>query len=340
MKSLSRSKQVKQAIQTPTPGSSTSELVNRYRLAGQSGSTNTQRARKSDLAHYNEWCAEHRVDPAPCTAQQITEYLVHCADHYKWSTIQRRYLAVRSWHQSNGFAFPARDGLIDEVLEGIKRVKGTAQKQAPAFGLEEITALLKGFDITRPQQLRDKLVLLMGFMGAFRRSELVALNWSDLTFGDGQVIIRLRRSKTNQEGAHEEKALFEANDPQVCPLGTLKQWLSIQRGGGRPVTDDMLINLPDYPIFTSFRRGKQLGEVLFTPHRLSDNSVYNLVKVYLGSEYSAHSLRASFVTIAKLNGADDGEVMQQTKHKSSDMIRRYTRVSNVVQFNAGKRIEW
>ncbi len=112
--------------------------------------------------------------------------------------------------------------------------------------------------------------------------------------------------------------------PLLYPIRTLKAWLALRPQCG--------------PLLVRFRKGSRHGEVRLTEERLSDKSVDNIVKHYLGVEYSAHSLRASFVTAAKLNGADDLEVMQQTKHRTSAMIQRYTRTDDIRKYNAGKKL--
>lgn len=183
---------------------------------------------------------------------------------------------------------------------------------------------MQSLDPGNPVELRDKVVLLLGFTGAFRRSELVALNIGALAFSRQGLIITLSRSKTNQYGEVEQKAFFFHANPLLCPIQTLEAWLALRPQSG--------------PLLVRFRKGSRHGEVRLTEERLSDKSVDNIVKHYLGVQYSAHSLRASFVTAAKLNGADDLEVMQQTKHRTSAMIQRYTRTDDIRRYNAGKKL--
>ncbi|MFD2937351.1 site-specific integrase [Spirosoma flavum] len=298
--------------------------VANYMQSGLEGAPNTRRAYAADLRHFRQWCSEHQQVPAPISPEALCAYLAFTAETDKWATIQRRLSAIRKLHQLQGADFPQKDLHVQTVMEGIRRTIGVRQHQAPAFSVDEFRDVIQSLNILDPQQLRDKLVLLLGFTGAFRRSELVALNSEDLSFSSEGVLVRLHRSKTNQYGDHEEKALFYHSDAALCPVQTLQCWL-----GQRPERGPLLVR---------FRKGMEPGLVRFTSERLSDKSVARIVKHYLGENYSAHSLRASFVTIAKLNGADDLEVMQQTKHKTSAMIQRYTRVGNVRQFNAGKKL--
>ena len=205
-------------------------------------------------------------------------------------------------------------------MEGIKRTKGIRQKQAPAFKLNILKQLLRDFDTEFNANLRNKALLLLGFTGAFRRSELVALNVEDLDFTDEGLIISLQKSKTNQYGDYEEKAIFYSPEAILCPVRTLKAW--IQK-----------LNKTSDALFVRVRKGDRI-----TSDRLTDKTVNDLVKTYFGEEFSAHSLRASFITIAKINGADDSEIMRQSKHKTSAMIQRYTRIEDIKKHNAAMKL--
>ncbi len=299
--------------------------VSAYIKTGLEGSANTRKAYRSDLAHFQKWCEEHQLAyEGAVTAEILSAYLAALADTCKWATIQRRLSALQKLHELQNLEFPKKDRHVVAVLEGIRRTYGVRQKQAPAMDVSEFREIILSLDGSDPIQLRDKVVLLLGFTGAFRRSELVSLNLDHLHFSKDGLIIRISSSKTNQYGEIEEKAFFFHEDTRLCPIRTLETWLSLRGETG--------------PLLVRFRKGKKHGETRLTEERLSDKSVNNIVKHYLGAGYSAHSLRASFVTSAKLNGADDLEVMQQTKHKTSLMIQRYTRTDDVRKYNAGKKL--
>jgi integrase len=166
-------------------------------------------------------------------------------------------------------------------------------------------------------------LLLLGLAGAFRRDELASLDLAHLRFDDDGLVVELPKSKTNQKGEAEEKAIFFAPDRRSCPVRAVKDWLELLDRHGRT----------SGPLFLSFHKGQRLSR-----RRLSTFSLNEIVQLRLGAPYTAHSLRASFVTIAKLNGADDAEVMNQTKHKTTDMIRRYTRLDNIRQHNAAQKL--
>jgi site-specific recombinase XerD len=296
------------------------EKVNEYGRVGLEGAVNTQRAYKSDLKDFNEWCETNRQIPFPVSPETLAAYVSHLADTCKWATINRRLAAISKLHQLNDLETPTQNRIFRVVMEGIKRTKGIRQKQAPAFKLNILKQLLREFDTETSSNLRNKALLLLGFTGAFRRSELVALNVEDLSFTDEGLIVSMNKSKTNQYGDYEEKAIFYSPEAVLCPIRTLQAW--IQR-----------LDKSSNALFVRVRKGDRL-----TKDRLTDKTVNDLVKTYFGEEFSAHSLRASFITIAKINGADDSEIMRQSKHKTSAMIQRYTRIEDIKKHNAGMKL--
>jgi site-specific recombinase XerD len=296
------------------------EKVNEYGRLGLEGAVNTQRAYKSDLKDFNEWCEIHGQIPFPVSPETLAAYVSHLADSCKWATINRRLAAISKLHQLNNLDTPTQNRIFRVVMEGIKRTKGIRQKQAPAFKLNILKQLLRDFDIDTKSDLRNKALLLLGFTGAFRRSELVALNVEDLNFTEEGLIVSMQKSKTNQYGDYEEKAIFYSPESDLCPIRTLQAWIKTLEK-----TSDAL--------FVRVRKGDRI-----TSDRLTDKTVNDLVKTYFGEEFSAHSLRASFITIAKINGADDSEIMRQSKHKTSAMIQRYTRIEDIKKHNAGMKL--
>jgi site-specific recombinase XerD len=296
------------------------EKVNTYGRLGLEGAVSTQRAYKADLKDFNEWCALNGQIPFPVSPETLAAYVSHLADFCKWATINRRLAAISKLHQLQNLDTPTQNRIFRTVMEGIKRTKGIRQQQAPAFKLNILKQLLREFDTEMNANLRNKALLLLGFTGAFRRSELVALNVEDLSFTDEGLIVSMKKSKTNQYGNYEEKAIFYSPEAVLCPIRTLQKWIQKLEK-----TTDAL--------FVRVRKGDRL-----TTDRLTDKTVNDLVKTYFGEEFSAHSLRASFITIAKINGAEDSEIMRQSKHKTSAMIQRYTRIEDIKKHNAGMKL--
>lgn len=286
---------------------------------GVEGAENTQRAYRSDIDGLEAWLTKNELGSLPISPATLAAYLSDQATGQKWATISRRLASIRKWHRLRKHPDPGNDEAIRTVLEGIKRTIGTEPDQAPAYDIEEYKQCIRAIPTTATG-LRDRAMLLVCFVGAFRRSELVALNMEGIQFTRQGAIVSYQGSKTNQYGRTEQKALFFSPDPDTCPVRALQDYVS-------------LLNRTTGPLFVRIRKGEQL-----TDHRLSDKQVARTTKQHIGDDYSAHSHRASFVTIAKLNGADDSQIMQQTKHRTRAMIDRYTRVQQVVKHNAAMKL--
>ena len=306
----------------------------RFLKLGIEKAPNTIRAYKADLDCYTSWCDRHGLSPFPASAEQLANYISDLAEHYTVATIQRRLAMLSSFHELQGFDSPTGHKLVRTTMDGIKRSLGIRQHQAPAFTLEAFQKVILSLDEAVNGQLRDKVVLLLGFTGAFRRGELAALNVEDLNFDEEGILIDVRRSKTDQLGAGQLKAIFYASHPGLCPVRTVQRYLQRLR--------DMAIitsGVGEDQISTSgalllrMRRGDKFGR-----ERLTDQTVNLIVSKHLGTRFSAHALRASFVTVSKKNGASNSEIMAQTHHKTEAMIRRYTRFEDARTHNAGTKL--
>ncbi|AHJ95544.1 tyrosine-type recombinase/integrase [Hymenobacter swuensis] len=293
----------------------------RYVESGLRGAANTVRAYAGDWKRFAAWCGLHQLAALPAPVEALVGFLTELADAgKKFATIERHAAAVAKAHELAGVESPTADKKIKVLLKGIAREIKTRQKQAPAFSLESFKRIIRSIDVTVPAGLRNRALLLLGFTGAFRRSELEALNIEDLAFDEDGLVVTLPQSKTNQLGQAEEKAIFYSPDSAVCPIRSLQAWLRV-------------LERTEGPVFVSLRKNNQV-----TSRRMTTKYTNLIVQQYLGSQFTAHSLRASFVTVSKLNGADDSKVMNQTKHKTSAMIRRYTRLDNVRQHNSAKEL--
>ncbi|SNC77614.1 Site-specific recombinase XerD [Hymenobacter gelipurpurascens] len=311
-------------VQSPAAAQVPAHLVestHRYVESGLRGAPNTVRAYAGDWKRFTTWCALHQLAALPASVEALVGFLTELADAgKKYATIERHGAAIAKAHELAGVESPTADKKLKVLLRGIAREIKTRQKQAPAFSLDSFKRTIKSIDVTVPAGLRNRALLLLGFTGAFRRSELEALNIEDLAFDEDGLVVTLPHSKTNQLGQAEEKAIFYSPDSALCPIRSLQAWLR-------------MLGRTEGPVFVSMRRNNQV-----TTRRMTTKYTNLIVQQYLGPQYTAHSLRASFVTVSKLNGADDSKVMNQTKHKTSAMIRRYTRLDNVRQHNSAKEL--
>jgi integrase len=210
-------------------------------------------------------------------------------------------------------------------MAGVRRAKGTAsQPKTPAL-TGDIIKMLGGL----PDGLlgiRDRALLLIGFAGAFRRSELVGLNTGDLEFATEGLVITLRRSKGDQEGQGRKLAIPHGTSASTCPVRALKSWLEAA-------------SITEGPVFRSVNRHGQVQ-----PRRLSGYAVALVVKRYADvagldpARYAGHSLRSGLATSAAIAGASERSIMNQTGHRSTAMVRRYIRDGNLFRDNAAGRL--
>ncbi|QNP54355.1 tyrosine-type recombinase/integrase (plasmid) [Hymenobacter qilianensis] len=298
--------------------------VGRYAEAGLQGAANTQRGYAADLRSFEDYCQHHQVSYLPAAVTTVAGYASQLADRgKKFATIRRHVAAIAKLHQLAGQPSPTTHEALGVVLDGIGRVLGKRQRQAPAFTVAELKQAVRAMNLTTPTGLRDRALLLLGFAGAFRRSELVALNVEDVELTRQALLIHLQRSKTNQYGEAEDKAVFYAPTADYCPVRAVQEWIECL---GRTTG----------PLFTRMNRGAAGVPGRPGLARLSDQSVNDLVQRHLGPAYSAHSLRASFVTIAVEAGQSNKAIKNQTKQKTDAMIERYARLDDVKRFNAAQ----
>lgn len=274
----------------------------------------TRRAYRGDIADFLRWGG--RVPSDPLT---LARYVAERAAVHRPSTLARRVVGIGRAHVAYGFADPSKNDVVRAVLRGVRREQGTAQRRAAPLLLEDLLAVLAGL----PADLRgarDRALLLLGFAGGLRRSELVQLAVGDLRVGPEGMQVCLRRSKTDQEGAGRTIAVPYGRT-SACPVAAVQSWL---RASG----------IREGPLFRAVNGGR------VSDRRLSDQAVSLIVKAHMArlgkapSAYSGHSLRAGFVTSAAQAGVGFLMIQQQTGHRSVSMLNRYLRVSNLFEGNA------
>ncbi len=292
--------------------------------AADARASNTRRAYASDWHHFSAWCAARQLTDLPAAPATVALYLADLARDHKVSTIDRRRVAISQAHQIAGYDPPTRDRLVRETVTGIKRQHGTAQEGKAPAETEVIRRMVETCDESL-LGLRNRAILLVGFAGAFRRSELVSLTMADLRFVRDGAVLTLRRSKTDQEGQGTEKAIPYGSHPDTCPVRALRDWLD-QAG------------ITSGAIFRSFRAGR------LQTHAASDRTVAEVVKAAAEAAgldpalYSGHSLRAGLATSAAAAGVEERVIMKQTGHRSERMVRKYIREGNLFRENAAAKV--
>lgn len=275
-------------------------------------SKNTEKAYASDWRDWSAWCGERGFPALPAESPTVRLYLADRSERLKVSTLERRLIAIRVAHRQAGQPDPTAHVAVLAQWKGIRRQLRTRQKEAPAL----TTAHMRKIATTQPAGLlgaRDRALLLLGFFGAFRRSELVALDVAAVRFEARGAYVTVEKSKTDQEGEGLGKVI-PLGKPGTCPVKALREWIR-------------LAGVTEGPLF---RRVDRHGNLL--EGRLSDKAVDRAVKraaARAGLEdperFSGHSLRAGFVTSAAAAGARDTAIMRQTGHRTHAMIAKYTR---------------
>ena len=291
----------------------------------QAKAENTVRAYHSDWRHFTVWCREHQRTVLPATPETISLYLSQLAGTHKTPSLTRRVSAISQAHQTSGYASPTQTSLVRTLMAGIRRAKGTASATKAPTLTEDIRRMVAAV----PENLlglRDRALLLVGFAGGFRRSELVGLDREDCEFTKDGLIVVLRRSKMDQEGAGRKIAIPYGSNPETCPVRTLEAWLST------PALEQGAL----------FRPVSRHGQIQAA--RLSGHAIALVVKRYAMAagldplKYSGHSLRSGLATSAAINGASERSIMAQTGHRSVAMVRRYIRDGNLFRENAAAKL--
>jgi len=283
-----------------------------------SKSPNTLRAYESDYKDFTAFCVKNNFNSLPANPKVLSLYLTNLSQNSKFSTLKRRIASISVIHKLKGHYIDTKHPIIMENLLGIKRKKGSNQKAKKPILINDLKAIIDAIikdKIRENRKLRDKALILVGFAGGFRRSELVALEHEDIEFVREGVKIFVRRSKTDQSGEGMTKAIPSFNNALYCPVVNLQNWI--------------------YELKT--KKGK-----IFP---ISDKSVALIIKKYAnlagldGNKYAGHSLRSGFATSTAEAGAEERNIMAMTGHKTTQMVRRYIQEANLFKNNALNKIK-
>jgi len=307
------------------------DLASAAAFAAADSAPATRRAYASDWRRFTAWCAGHALDPLPATPGAVAAFLAAEAGQGRTpSTLGRRLAAIRAAHLRAGHEPPSTNEGVRATLRGIRRTVGAAPaKKAPATA-DVVRRMVDACDVTTLAGLRDRALLLLGFGGAFRRSELVALDVLDLEEVAGGLRVRVRRSKTDQEGQGAVVPVRRgaAEDGRYCPVRAVQAWL---RAAG----------IAEGPVFRPLWRGGPARAARPRATRLSDGSVAAIVKAYaerVGADparFAAHSLRAGFLTSAASRGATLWKLRDVSRHRSVDTLAGYVRDAELFTDHAG-----
>jgi site-specific recombinase XerD len=308
------------AVTLSTPG-----LAQVRAFVRASKAENTLRGYQSDWRDFCAWCESRGgLCPLAAKADAVAAYIAECGGRLKPGSIQRRLNAIAEAHKAAGLQSPTHAAIVRNTLKGIRRTLGTAPAQKAPTLTDDIRAIVAATDAGLIGA-RDRALILLGFAGAFRRSELVGLDVEDCAFGKDGLTITLRRSKVDQTGEGRKIGIPYGSNPETCPVRTVQSWLE-------------LAGVTAGPLFRSINRHGRVQT-----GRLSGIDVARVTKKLAAragldaAMYAGHSLRAGHATSAAIAGASERSIMKQTGHRSVQMVRRYIRDGNLFRENsAGK----
>jgi len=283
-----------------------------------SKSTNTLRAYQSDYNDFSLFCSKNGFQAMPTEPKILSLYITHLASYSKFSTLKRRLASISIIHKTKGHYIDTKHPIIVENLMGIKRTNGSNQKGKKPLLINDLKLLIQAIDQSKEKnirKIRDKALVLIGFSGGFRRSELVDIEYEDIEFVEEGVKIFVKRSKTDQSGEGMTKAIPYFDNINFCPVKALNKWI-------------VEAELKDGKIFN-----------------ISDKNVALIIKKYANyagldaHRYAGHSLRSGFATSTAESGAEERNIMAMTGHKSTEMVRRYIKEANLFKNNALNKIK-
>ena len=279
---------------------------------------NTLRAYQADFRDFSIFCTKNGFNSIPTEPKILSLYLTHLSATSKFSTLKRRIASISVVHKMKGHYLDTKHPIVMENLHGIRRAKGTKQLGKKPILINDLKIIINAidqFNKIEKKKLRDKAILLVGFSGGFRRSELVEIEYDDVEFVSEGVKIFIKRSKTDQSGEGMIKAIPYFENKNFCPVVNLKKWI-------------------DYSVIKS-------GKIF----NISDKSVALIIKKYASlsgldpNKYGGHSLRSGFATSTAESGAEERNIMAMTGHKTTQMVRRYIKDANLFKNNALNKIK-
>jgi len=278
---------------------------------------NTLRAYEADYKDFGRFCIKHGFKPMPTEPKIVALYLTHLSQTSKFSTLKRRLASISVIHRLSGHYIDTKHPIITENLMGIKRIKGSYQKAKKPILINDLKSIINVIDKDQNEKrkAKNRALILVGFAGGFRRSELVAILIEDIDFVPEGVKIFIKRSKTDQSGEGMTKGIPYFSNSEYCPVISLKNWLE--------------------------KSGIKSGKIF----DMSDKSVALTIKKYTAiagldsNKYSGHSLRSGFATSVADLGAEERSIMAMTGHKTSQMVRRYIQEANLFKNNALNKIK-
>jgi integrase len=299
-------------------------------LAKQANAPATLRAYKADWTHYAAWCAEKGFIPVPADPATVGAYLASLATTHAPTTIRRRLASIAKMHKFNDLPWNAAHHDIRGPLQGLLRLHGRPVRKAAALTLTMLRQLLATCDRGTARGRRDRALLLFGFAGALRRSELAALQVEDVLIAPGGLKLRIARSKTDQTNEAAEIGLPTGKHPETCPVRAFEDWqeVAVRKAG---------------PLFRRISKRGTIGDRALNPASvqaiLLRRAAEAGVTVDGFERLSAHALRVGFITEAYQRRVRDEDIMRHTRHRDLRTMRGYVQRAGLLAESPAKAVD-
>ncbi len=288
-------------------------------LLKESIAKNSRTAYDSDWSLFEAYCNGFGLASLPANVVTVADFLSNVrtlkGERYKPSSLQRFLVSIKRNHKRNGYPDPTHNDIIQELMRGVRKSETRGIKQAAAMKLNKLIERVTTLPNTN-KAIRDKALLLIGFGGAFRRSELASLRLIDVQDTDYGIAITVRKSKTDQTSKGIIKSFVYGKLPNQCPVRMLKKYI------------EHFEIKSNEPLFLRVRKGDMIVR-----KQLKDDGVNGIVKRYFPT-LSAHSMRAGFITETARKGRSIPEIMQQTGHRSQSQVADYIWLEENIKNNA------
>lgn len=298
----------------------------------QADSASTRAAYAADWKQFAEWIESHGLSALPADPRMVALWVSHLAREArrKPSSIRRMLTTIGTIHKRAGHPNPCDSEIVRVEMRGVRNVLGIRPKRAAPLLISHLEAVvgLLGTDL---RAVRDRAILLAGWSGALRRSEIAALTVEDLAFMDKGVRVLIRQSKTDQAGEGQYVGLFFATRTALCPVRAIQEWMRAA-------------DVTSGPLFLRLTHHRLDPRIIADP--IAPSMVDDLVKSrtraaavqpeQLGDVFSAHSLRAGFITEAARAARAEWTIAKQSRHKSAEVLRTYIRIADTFQGNAAE----
>ena len=293
-------------------------------------SENTAHGYTYDWKEFVTWCEVNKKPSLPASYDTIGEYLKHLSkisspqtkQPYKQSTIKRKLYAIVKHQRKNGYGVDTQIPYITDVLKTIATDKGVKQNSSDPLSKVEIRTIIDSINIDKKSkinsQIRDKALILLGFITGMRRSELVDLNRFDVETRIEGIVINIKKSKTDQKGYGREIAITPSSSNKYCPVFHINELIEMMDGKEKNLQQN-------YPLFVSIDKSGDIKK----KSRLSDKSVALILQKraktagIFNKNIAGHSLRRGMISAAHKEKASYKQIMNSSGHRSADMVNRY-----------------